>query len=149
VAKAAQKLAFVASRDPAAQAGVRALQARYDCVDPDAADVIVALGGDGFMLSTLHDTQDLASSVYGMNRGTVGFLMNEYSEDHLLERIAAAECAVINPLRMTAKRSDGYIEEALAINEVSLLRSCAHGRGGVSTTALARRIAAKACGCAL
>jgi len=123
VGKAPQKLAFVASRDAAAQAGVRALQARYDCVDLDEADVIVALGGDGFMLSTLHETQDMASSVYGMNRGTVGFLMNEYSEDNLLERIAKAERAVINPLRMTAKRADGYIEEALAINEVSLLRA--------------------------
>lgn len=123
MAKAPPKLAFVASRDAAAQAGVRSLQARYDCVDVDDADVIVALGGDGFMLSTLHDTQDLPSAVYGMNRGTVGFLMNEYAEDNLHARIAAAEQASVHPLRMTATRVDGYIQEALAINEVSLLRA--------------------------
>ncbi|RMF41170.1 MAG: NAD kinase, partial [Alphaproteobacteria bacterium] len=82
----------------------------------------VALGGDGFMLATLHATQDLKAPVYGMNRGTVGFLMNAYREEWLEERIAAAERTEINPLRMRAERIDGDVVEALAINEVSLYR---------------------------
>ncbi|GFZ93653.1 NAD kinase [Salipiger profundus] len=85
--------------------------------------MIVALGGDGFMLHTLHRTEELAAPVYGMNRGTVGFLMNEYSEHALEERLAAAEEAVINPLSMRAHRADGSDHRALAINEVSLLRA--------------------------
>lgn len=85
--------------------------------------MIVALGGDGFMLSTLHATQELNVPVYGMHRGTVGFLMNDFSEDRLLERLSEAEEAVTHPLRMRATRPDGYMEEALAINEVSLLRA--------------------------
>jgi NAD+ kinase len=86
------------------------------------ADVIVALGGDGLMLSTLHATQGLDTPVYGMNRGTVGFLMNTFAEERLPARLAAAEEAVINPLRMRATRPDGGVVEALAINEVSMLR---------------------------
>ncbi len=118
-----EKIAFCASRAAAAQASLRAMQERYGNVPTDKADVIVALGGDGFMLSTLHETQDLPAPVYGMHRGTVGFLMNDFSEDGLTERLEAAECAITNPLRMKATRSDGYFEEALAINEVSLLRA--------------------------
>ena len=98
------------------------MTSRYGTCSPDDADVIVALGGDGFMLSTLHGTQDLPAPVYGMHRGTVGFLMNDYAEDGLIERIAAAEETELNPLRMTAERVDGFLQEALAINEVSLLR---------------------------
>lgn len=89
----------------------------------EAADVIVALGGDGMMLSTLTATQRLALPVYGMNRGTVGFLMNEFHEDGLADRLAEAEPAVINPLRMRATTAEGEVIEALAINEVSILRS--------------------------
>ena len=89
----------------------------------DAADVIVALGGDGLMLSTLHGPGRNGLAVYGMNRGTVGFLMNEYAEEDLRERLEAAEAAVINPLRMRATRGDGEAVEALAINEVSILRA--------------------------
>ena len=85
--------------------------------------MIVALGGDGFMLQTLHRTQDLDAPVYGMNRGTVGFLMNEYSEHLLEERLDAAEEEVINPLSMRAVTRDGEVHNALAINEVSLLRA--------------------------
>jgi NAD+ kinase len=85
--------------------------------------VIVALGGDGFMLATLHRTQDLPAPVYGMNRGTVGFLMNEYSEHDLEERLEQAQEEVINPLSMLATRQDGSTQRALAINEVSLLRA--------------------------
>lgn len=119
----ARKIAFVASDAPVAQTARAALIQRYGNVPEGEADVIVALGGDGFMLQTLHRTQNLGVPVYGMNRGTVGFLMNEYSETDLLERLDAAEEEVINPLAMTAKSVDGKIHRALAINEVSLLRS--------------------------
>ena len=116
------KIAFTASDAAAAQSARATLIARYGDVSENSADVIVALGGDGFMLHTLHRTQDISAPVYGMNRGTVGFLMNEYSEDDLPERLAAAEETVINPLSMKATRGDGSVHEALAINEVSLLR---------------------------
>lgn len=116
------KIAFAASDVAVAQTARAALIGRYGDADEAEADVIVALGGDGFMLHTLHRTQDMNAPVYGMNRGTVGFLMNEYGEADLPERLAAAEEAVINPLSMRATRSDGTVHEALAINEVSLLR---------------------------
>jgi len=119
----ALKLAFAASDAHLAQEGRAALAARYGEVPVEEADVIVALGGDGFMLQTLHAHQDLAKPVYGMNRGTVGFLMNDYSEDGLVERLASAELAVIHPLRMRATGVDGQVREALAINEVALLRA--------------------------
>ena len=86
------------------------------------SNVIIVVGGDGFMLQTLHATQHLNVPVYGMNRGTVGFLMNEFSTKGLSARLAAAEEAVINPLRMRATCVDGHTQAALAINEVSLLR---------------------------
>ena len=95
---------------------------KYGDAAPEDAGVIVALGGDGFMLQTLHTTQHLNTPVYGMNRGTVGFLMNEFAVDDLLFRLEAAEEAVINPLRMRAICVDGSDHTALAINEVSLLR---------------------------
>ena len=88
----------------------------------DQADVIVALGGDGFMLETLHDSLTCSKPIYGMNRGSVGFLMNDYAEDRLLERIHAAERAVIHPLAMSAEDQQGRVRGALAINEVSMLR---------------------------
>lgn len=117
------KIAFVASDAPSAQTARGALITRYGTVSEDEADVIVSLGGDGFMLQTLHGTQHLPAPVYGMNRGTVGFLMNEYSETDLLDRLAAAEQAVVNPLKMKAQTVDGEMHDALAINEVSLLRA--------------------------
>lgn len=116
------RLAFAASERPEAQDARARLSARYGEVPADAAQVIVALGGDGFMLETLHRNMAKPRPIYGMNRGSVGFLMNEYSEDDLLERINAAEKAVIHPLRMTARDADGAEHRALAINEVSLLR---------------------------
>ncbi|UWQ21031.1 NAD kinase [Jannaschia sp. W003] len=119
----APRIAFLASDAPDAQAALDTLAARYGQHAPEAADVIVALGGDGFMLHTLHATQGLDAPTYGMNRGTVGFLMNGYGEDDLLWRLAAAEEAVTNPLRMTATRTSGEVVEALAINEVSMLRA--------------------------
>lgn len=117
------KIAFLASAAPVAQTARAALIGRYGNHRPEAADVIVALGGDGFMLRTLHRTQDLPAPVYGMNRGTIGFLMNEYSETDLLDRLEAAEEEIINPLAMTARDQRGRTHRALAINEVSLLRA--------------------------
>lgn len=117
------KIAFLHSETPVAREAARALSDRYGSVDPEEAEVIVALGGDGFMLQTMHGTQYLDTPVYGMNCGTVGFLMNEYQEAGLSERLAQAEEETINPLRMKAIREDGSVHEALAINEVSLLRA--------------------------
>jgi len=117
------KIAFLASSAPVAQTARAALIGRYGHVAPEEADVIVALGGDGFMLRALHTTQKLNKPVYGMNRGTIGFLMNEYSEADLPERLAAAETEIVNPLAMRARDLDGKVHEALAINEVSLLRA--------------------------
>ena len=120
---AARNIAFLASDTAMSREAKERLEARYGAFAPEEADVIVALGGDGFMLQTLHGTQDLDAPVYGMNRGTVGFLMNAYSEDDLIGRLETAEEAVINPLHMTARTVDGEVVEALAINEVSLLRA--------------------------
>jgi len=113
----------MAGDGPVAQASAEVLVKQYGQVPADAADVIVALGGDGFMLSTLHATQDLGVPVYGMHRGTVGFLMNEYLPEGLYERLGAAETALLNPLKMRATCADGHVETALAINEVSLFRA--------------------------
>ena len=118
----ARRIAFLSSDvGPAREARDR-LSDRYGLVDLAAADVIVALGGDGFMLQTLNATRTLGKPVYGMNRGTVGFLMNDYAEDGLQDRLERAEEAVLNPLRMRAVDAHGTVTEALAINEVSLLR---------------------------
>jgi NAD+ kinase len=117
------KIAFVASDAPVAQTARATLVGRYQNHDPENADVIVALGGDGFMLKTLHTTQELDTPVYGMNRGTIGFLMNEYSETDLMDRLAVAVEEVIHPLSMQAKDRSGELYQALAINEVSLLRA--------------------------
>ncbi|MBO9396659.1 NAD kinase [Shimia sp. R9_2] len=118
-----ERIAFMASDAPVAQTARAALIGRYGNVAPEEADVIVALGGDGFMLQALHMTQAMSAPVYGMNRGTVGFLMNAYSESGLLERLGAAEEEMLNPLAMRATAADGSVHEALAINEVSLLRA--------------------------
>jgi len=117
------KIAFVASNVDSAQKALDTLGKQYGSVAPDQADLIVALGGDGFMLHTLHENQNLQIPVYGMNRGTVGFLMNTYDENGLLDRLNRAEQAVINPLVMKAECRDGSTHKALAINEVSLLRA--------------------------
>jgi len=117
------KIAFAASPVPIAQAAFAQLSAKHGNAPLEDADVIVALGGDGFMLQTLHATQKLAAPVYGMNRGTVGFLMNEFHEDDLAQRLDEAVEEVINPLAMTALCINGTVHEALAINEVSLIRA--------------------------
>ncbi|PKQ08568.1 MAG: NAD kinase [Alphaproteobacteria bacterium HGW-Alphaproteobacteria-10] len=118
-----ERIHFRASDAPDAQAALRTLVARYGQTAAASADVIVALGGDGFMLHTLHDTIHIAAPVYGMNRGTVGFLMNTYDSEALRERLAAAERYSIHPLLMRATTIHGLTSEALAINEVSLIRS--------------------------
>lgn len=115
-------VSFRASGAKVAQEALTDLTRRFGQVPPGEADVIVALGGDGFMLDTLKDVQPLGKPVYGMHRGTVGFLMNEFRVDDLPKRLGEAEEAVINPLHMRAETADGKAEEALAINEVSLLR---------------------------
>jgi NAD+ kinase len=117
-----EKLSFVAANMPEAQQALARLRERYASVEPADADVIVALGGDGFMLETLHTHLDRRVPIYGMNKGTVGFLMNDYSEDGLLERIAGAVSASIHPLAMRAVCANGEIVEAVAINEVAMLR---------------------------
>ncbi|WP_299653335.1 NAD kinase [uncultured Jannaschia sp.] len=119
----AKNIAFLASATPEAQIACERLVARYGQEAVETAQVIVALGGDGFMLETLHGTMHVDAPVYGMNRGTVGFLMNTYRETGLTGRLAQAEEARINPLRMVATRESGEVVEALAINEVSLLRA--------------------------
>ncbi len=113
------RLHFTAAPD-AAEA-LKAMRERHPDAGPKDADVIVALGGDGFMLQTLHAFLKTGKPIYGMNLGSVGFLMNEYREDDLQERLAAAERAVVHPLRMTA-HAQGKETVALAFNEVSLLR---------------------------
>ncbi|KPQ07834.1 MAG: NAD+ kinase NadK [Rhodobacteraceae bacterium HLUCCA12] len=124
MARARKKaIAFLASSAPSAIAARSALIARYGDVPLHDADVIVALGGDGFMLATLRASQALDTPVYGMNRGTVGFLMNAYSDDDLDERLDMAGEEVLNPLSMCAVTVTGEKHEALAINEVSLLRA--------------------------
>ncbi|MDH3231580.1 MAG: NAD kinase [Alphaproteobacteria bacterium] len=115
-------IAFVASEDSEAQEALARLSARYGNAAPADAGSIVALGGDGFMLQTLHAQIGRDVPIYGMNRGSVGFLMNRYSEEDLPARIARAEPVRLHPLRMTAKSASGAEEEALAINEVSVLR---------------------------
>ncbi|MDW4548438.1 NAD kinase [Defluviimonas sp. D31] len=118
-----KKITFLASEAEVAQAALARLAAAYGSAPLSEAEVIVALGGDGFMLQTLHATQAMDVPVYGMNCGTIGFLMNEYGEEGLVARLAEAEEEVINPLAMRAVGVDGSVHEALAINEVSLLRA--------------------------
>ena len=117
------KIAFAASDTQIAQRAPERLSAQYKSVSAETADIIVALGGDGFMLHTLHGTMHLDTPVYGMNCGTVGFLMNEFREDDLIERLTAVEEEVIHPLSMVAQDGDGVQHNMLAINEVSLLRA--------------------------
>lgn len=117
-----KNIAFVASEMKEAEAARRELVARYGETPPEQADVIVALGGDGLMLQTMHRYLNSRIPIYGMNRGSVGFLLNDYREDQLLERLEKAEINVIHPLRMTAYDRQNAEHRALAINEVSLFR---------------------------
>jgi len=120
--QAYDKIAFVASAHREAEAARVELAKRYGDTKPEQADVVVALGGDGQMLQTLHKFRDSGKPIYGMNRGSIAFLMNDFSLDRLKERIAAAQRAVIHPLIMEAVDDQGKQHRAPAINEVSLLR---------------------------
>ena len=117
------KIAFLAAETTeSAQAALRKFKDMYPSCPPAEADVIVAIGGDGFMLEVMHRHLKSAKPFYGINRGTVGFLMNHYNEISLMDRINAAQPVILHPLRMIAMQGDGSRVEALAINEVSLLR---------------------------
>ncbi len=115
------KLHFTAVSSPEGRRTVEALRTRYGDAAPVEADIVVALGGDGFMLQTLHAFVGLNKPIYGMNLGSVGFLMNEYRAENLIERLSAAERAEVHPLKMHASTGEHEIE-AFAFNEVSLLR---------------------------
>jgi NAD+ kinase len=116
------KIAFVASDTAEASEALAKLTKRYGNNQVAEADAIVALGGDGLMLQTMHHHLNSRIPVYGMNRGSVGFLLNDYRENGLKDRLAKAEITIIHPLRMTAHDKNGATHEALAINEVSLFR---------------------------
>ena len=117
-----EHIAFVAANTPVAQAARAVLEAIYPSKSPADADVIVALGGDGFMLQTIHRFISRGKPIFGMNRGSVGFMMNPYSTDDLLGQIRRAEVARLNPLRMIAHLDSGARIELHAMNEVSMLR---------------------------
>jgi NAD+ kinase len=119
---AASRIAFLAAPTEVARAAQDKLAARYGAAPLDRADVVVALGGDGMMLETQHRLLGRNLPVYGMNCGSVGFLMNDFREEGLPERLAAAQAAMVHPLRMRAFTGATEPTEALAINEVSLLR---------------------------
>ena len=116
------KFAFAASSSPNGQEAIKALEEKYGHREMTDADVIVALGGDGFVLQTLHRNMSKPKKIYGMNRGSIGFLLNDYNEDQLEERLERAEIVTLHPLRMKAVLAAGPGQEGLAINEVSLLR---------------------------
>jgi NAD+ kinase len=115
-------IAFISSETAEATAAAKHLAALYGQEEPEKANVIVALGGDGFMLQTLHRFMNSGKKIFGMNRGSVGFLMNEFRDVGLIERIQSATPETIRPLEMIARNADGKIYKANAINEVSLLR---------------------------
>ena len=115
-------IAFIASDAPEAQAALSEFSERFPNVPADEARVIVAFGGDGFMLQAMHRFVSTGKAIYGMNRGSIGFLMNEYSETALEERLERANVTEVHPLRMQAQDASGNQHVALAFNEVSLLR---------------------------
>jgi NAD+ kinase len=117
-----EHIAFVASQSPEAQDALQRLAARYGNAPVESADVIVALGGDGLMLQTLHRMMTAGKPLYGMHRGTVGFLMNDFAADGLKERLAEAEITVIHPLVMRTEDAAGRRHEHRAINEISVFR---------------------------
>ena len=117
-----ERVAFVASETPEARAAAEQLKAAYPHVEPSEADVVVALGGDGLMLATLHQFMGSGTPIYGMNKGTVGFLMNEFRTDGLMERLDEAQRSIAHPLLMEAVDVAGREHRAYAINEVHMLR---------------------------
>ena len=117
-----ERIAFVASDVPPAREALAKLTAMYGNADLRKADAVVALGGDGLMLQTLHRVMHDGVPIYGMHRGSVGFLMNDYREADLIARLERAEISRIHPLSMLAEDANGKQHENLAINEVSLFR---------------------------
>jgi len=124
-ARRLERIHFLSSGTPAADEARARLVGRYGDVHSEEADVAVALGGDGLMLQTLHRFMGRGIPIYGMNRGSVGFLMNEFRETGLRKRLALAQSTIINPLKMATETTRGEIREARAVNEVSLLRQSA------------------------
>ena len=116
------RMAILAADSAEALAAQARLVARWGQHPPHAADVIVALGGDGFLLETLHRCVERRLPIYGMNCGSVGFLLNDFQEEDLASRVVAARTVILHPLRMRATTVDGTVHEALGINEVSVLR---------------------------
>jgi len=123
MSKSSPRIAFVDSGTPEAEQAAQLLRQRHGDVPIETATMVVALGGDGLMLQTLHRVIGRDIPVYGVNFGSVGFLMNQFEPDHMLERLAAASPTRIYPLRMRVKDAKGMTAEALALNEVSLFRS--------------------------
>ncbi|MGK9166233.1 NAD kinase [Inquilinus limosus] len=119
---ASPRMAILAADTAEALAAQARLVARWGQHPPDSADVIVALGGDGFLLETLHRCVERRRPIYGMNCGSVGFLLNDFQEEDLPRRVAAARIVILHPLRMRATAIDGRVHEALGINDVSVLR---------------------------
>ncbi len=116
------RIAFVASEAEPAQQALQELRGRYGTIAPQEASVIVPLGGDGFMLETLHRFVTQGVPIFGMHRGSVGFLMNSYRVENLVERITTAQPVELHPLEMSAADEDGRYRRGIAFNEVSLLR---------------------------
>ena len=117
-----RRIAFLASRSPDATEAKNHLVKRYESVELDDADIAVALGGDGFMLEAIHRCLSRNIPIYGMNRGTVGFLLNNYDEDNLLDRLDNAHEEKLRPLHMRVTTDSGIQQDAYGFNEVSLLR---------------------------
>ncbi len=116
------RISVVAADTEPAQHALAELRRLYPCVDPEHAEIVISLGGDGFMLETLHRFLPQSVPIYGMHRGSVGFLMNSYRPLGLFERLAEAQPVVLHPLEMVARNEHGSRHRALAFNEVSLLR---------------------------
>lgn len=117
-----EKIACVASQSPKAQEGLERLSKNISLVPVKEADAIVTLGGDGFLLQTMHENLESGLPIYGMNRGTIGFLLNQFSETDILETLNSAQRHILHPLKMTATTTTGRTLTALAFNEVALLR---------------------------
>lgn len=140
-----EKLAFLSSDTDVAQAAYEKLVSIYGNCKPEEATAVIALGGDGFMLQTQHEFMNSGLPIYGMNKGTVGFLMNEYKPDNLKQRISRALKSKIRPLAMVATDMDGKKHEAIAINEVSLLRQSYQAASLSITTDGKERLEALVC----
>jgi len=120
--KIAPSIAILASQTDTAQKACAQMSEKYQTVSMQEADIIVALGGDGFMLQTMRQNLETNQAIFGMNHGSIGFMMNDFSNKNLFERLAAAEETQIHPLKLTAYQGNGHISKAIAFNEVSLLR---------------------------